>query len=262
MEDQPDFGKPNKFNPELFCDVAEQLIESDEIERAIWMLDNMPGYYRENPYQRAIDIKKRIFKVLMSTEDYASDVAEHNEQEVEMIMGSFFTYPRYDILSALLIEYNQQGKKPHVFEFGPASFWLPRLLKKHNINFAYTHRTINRSASKHFQGWLETNPIEASDNMTSEPKIFVCFEVIEHLWNTLDIAHFYEKFGIIADHIFMSTPLNTLLGGHPDKWDSRELGHLRTYTKQEFLEFVFKTFPGYQWQLTPAQMMVLRGDKV
>lgn len=254
--EQKNQGYPHKFNPELYCDAVEQMIEADELERAFWMLDNMPGYYRENPYDRAVKMKSTLYQRIVTVKDYIEDKDECDDAKTREIIDSTFTYPRFDVIHDEIIGLNNKGIVPFITELGPANFWLPKMLQSSGADFTYKPISINKEATRKFYSENEIN------GRSLPYKIFVCFEVIEHLWNPNDIVHFYHKEQIDFDMIFLSTPHNTLLGGSLEPWHTRGLGHLRTYTQQEFLEFAFKSFPGREWEMTPSQMMVLKGKKI
>lgn len=252
-----EIGKPTKFDIEKYCDVVEMMIESDELIRALWMCDNPPGFYREFKSERLEQIRKDLYKQTVTVKDYINDKDEYKDGKAEEIIDTTFTYPRYDVLAEYLSQLNLKGIIPNIYEACPASFWLPKMLRKAELQFQYDFMTINPQAEAKFnKEWL-CSPIDQK-----QPWLFVCFETLEHLWNTQDILHIYIKAGIDAQAIFLSTPLNTLCGGHPDKWSTRELGHLQTFTQQEFIEFAYKNFPGRQWEYTRAQMGVLVGEKI
>lgn len=250
-------GKPKHFNPDLYCDAVEHMIMADELERALWMLDNMPGYYRENKYPRAIQIKEEIYRNTKTVKDYINNGDESDSINIEELKKSSFTYPRFDVLCEKVREFNKDGKSPNIYEFGPAGFWLPMLLKDASCEYQYKWCTINKEAEKTFQN---SKYYSLEGFKPNQPNLFVCYETIEHLWNPMDIAHFYHKANIDADMVFLSTPHNTLLGGL-ESWKDRKLEHLRTYTETDFIEFAYKAFPNRVWQLTRAQMMVIVGDK-
>jgi hypothetical protein len=46
--------------------------------------------------------------------------------------------------------------------------------------------------------------------------------------------------------VFLSTPKFTWAGGM-NNWQERQLGHLRTWTPKEFLDFAQKSFKNFTW---------------
>jgi len=88
----------------------------------------------------------------------------------------------------------------------------------------------------------------------------VCFEMVEHLWREEDLAHYYLREQIDADMIFLSTPLYTY-GAVNKEWRGKDLGHVRTYTKAEFIQLAMSAFPNRNWCLELWHTMVLTGAK-
>jgi hypothetical protein len=72
-EDLKNLGRPYYFDVDMYLACVEQMISSDEVERALWMLDNMPGWYRDNPPQQAKKIRDQLLKRLYTTMDYMKD---------------------------------------------------------------------------------------------------------------------------------------------------------------------------------------------
>jgi hypothetical protein len=251
-------GKPLHFDPDHYLDSVEQMIRADEIVSALWMLDNMPGYYRDNKPQRALDIKKKIYQQLMTVVDYASDGDETKEASEDFSKVPLEEYyrqphcsPRGVITVGLVQSLNLDGYSANIVELGPANYWLPTALKSLNCDFTYEGYSINP---------LVKSPIETIKSDKPIKNIFVCFEVIEHLFSPDDIYHFYCKSKMDADYVLMSTPKYTLMGGLPD-WDTRTLGHIRTYTPTEFVKFGTTHWHGLSWQIIDSDMMVLVGSK-
>jgi hypothetical protein len=73
-------------------------------------------------------------------------------------------------------------------------------------------------------------------------------------------VHTAAKQGVDWDVVLLSVPKYTMGGGLPD-WDTRRLGHVRTWTPSEFLEFANRHWPNRTWQLYPEFSMVLVGRK-
>ena len=259
-QDERNEGKSAFFDLDTYCQVVEMFVNSDEIERALWMIDNPPGWFRENPPKKLTELRTLILKNTLTVKDYISDSKEIEDYEkLQDFVDANFIYPRFQILLETIREMNQKGQSPNLYELCPASFWLPRLLLQYKVNFQYRFETINLDAAKFFQSkHPEVNP----NFDETQPNIFICFETIEHLWRDSDVAHFYAKYGLDADIVMLSTPLNTLLGGHPEGWRNRPLGHLRTYTKSDFLKFAVTHWPNRAWEQYPAQMQVLVGRKI
>lgn len=254
-------GKPKYFNVDLYLAAVEEMLNADELERALWMLDNLPGYYRDNVPQTVIVMKKRIYRQLMDVHDYLSDKHESGEKRdhdipVEDLIDREFCWPRGPIVEYRVNEYNLGGEIPLIVELAPADYWLPKGLAKKGKNFFYHGVSINKKAEERAKDEL----LGYWTKQTETAKIFCCFETIEHLWNPDDIFHTFTRLNLDPEYIFLSTPKYTCFGGVPN-WHERTLGHLRTYTPGEFLSFAKKHWPNYEWTYQDAPLMVIQGKK-
>lgn len=265
FEFNPTSGMPKYFSQDHYLNMIEQYIMCDEIERALWLIDNPPAYFRDHPIPEAQKIRDQIYKQLMSLEEYCNDKEEKaseaksfTDDMINELINSQHCYPRGPIMCELVKKFNDEGKIPHIIEMSPANYWLPRGLKAKDLKFTYKPLTINKDALTEAKTLLHDVMIEPDPK---QPKVFVCFETIEHLWNEDDIYHFYVKQGVDADIVAFSTPCYTLFGGLPN-WHSRELGHVRAYTPSEFIRWANKNWPNRQWQLQKHHMMVLLGSKL
>lgn len=270
----PDFmGIPKHFHPEEFCDVVEQMAAADEIVQALKILEHPPGYYRAYPTQRMKDIKAKLYKHIWNLTSYVEDEDECYEKSLEIQarlnpafewpdLGTMidipFCYPRAPIAVQTVKDLNEQGITPFIWEMGPANFWLPHGLKAKGLKFNYYAQTLNKKALEDHKSRLTDVWKEKPDK--NQYEIFVCFETLEHLWNEMDIMHQYIRYGANAKTILLSTPLHTLLGGMDNL--ERDLGHLRTYTVQEFVNIAEKSFKGFRWESFKHHMQVLKGTKV
>lgn len=252
-------GYPACFSIDNYLDVVEQVICADEIQNALWMLDHLPGYFRDNYPERASEIKKKLYRQLMTVEDYCGDDSELEENSAKEHDGYLpkdcwnleHYWPRGHVLVERVKALNAEGYCADIYEFGPANYWVYHSLKDLGLDFKYHCSSIGKPKK-----------IEKTDSKLEKSKqIFVCFEVIEHLWNPDDIFHYYFKTGLDADMILMSTPKYTLFNGLPN-WETRPLGHIRTWTPKELLSFVSKHCPKYSFKVFDAPMMVLEGIKL
>lgn len=268
-------GKPKHFDPDHYLDSVEQMIAADEIIFALKMLDNMPGFYRMNPYPRAVQLKKDLYKNILSITSYSEDDYEGYENSLrhqsklnpgydweKLGLGAMvdipFTYPRSEITIQLIKKLNDEGNVPHIYEMGPSNYYLPYGLKAKGLKFTYRADSINKKAYlDHKERLSDVWQDHAKEN---QKQVFVCFETIEHLWNEKDILHQYHKYQADADHILISTPCGTLIGGVADY--KRDLGHLRTFTPNELLEICRKFWPNYDWSFCLNHMMVFQGSKI
>ena len=255
-------GKPKHFDPNHYLDSVEQMICADELVTALYMLEHMPGYYRDNIPVRAIEIKKKLYRQLMTVEDYVFDVEERQDNneiihktplQDQHTLRHFF--PRAPITIEIVEQLNKAGYVANITEVGPANYWLPAALNKLKLEYTYCAHSISAVANG-------ISLEDKKDELTNKPakNMFICFETIEHLWNPDDIYHYYAKHDFDADVILLSTPKYVLYGGLPN-WDRRPLGHVRTYTPTELVEFAKKHWLGYKWTLHDSDMMVLVGMK-
>lgn len=274
--DFKNLGRPKFFDPDNYLDLVEQMICADELERAFWMLDNMPGWFRTNVPSRAIELRETLHKLIWNIGSYVGDEAEcyeaslnyqknlHPDQDWDGLgLGAMidigFCNPRGKITIDVIRDLNQKGMTPFIWEMGSANFWLPYGLHTKGCKFTYCGSTINQAAMNDHRPRLEALGVWQDRPTEGQTEIFVCFETIEHLWREADIIHQYHRFGAKADYILMSTPLGTLLGGVNDY--HRELGHLRTYTPTDLFQIGSKFWPGFDWSLAEHHMMVLLGTR-
>ena len=269
-DDMKNQGRPWYFDPDHYLDSVEQMISADEIKFAKQMLDNMPGWYRDNPPKRALEIRSKLAKRVWSISDYVNDASEINldKEDLENKLFKLFCTPRAPIIAQTIQDMNAKGVKPILVEFGPADYWLPVGLKVScSLNFDYHPITINKQALNKIQNeydqidWITHGEL-ISDNVKESlrPVIYVCLEVIEHMENPEEISTPILKYDLDPDLIVLSTPLYTMGGGLPD-WDTRELGHIRTWTPKEFQYFAEDNFKGYSWEHVKEFSQVLVGIK-
>lgn len=263
VQDPNNMGRPLFWNLDNHIIAIEQMICADEIQEALRMCDNVPGWYRDNYPQELTDIKNRIYQQCYDQFDYASDFDEANFKEQQVIDQSFspYTYPRADILAADLKEWlglaSQAALVPWLFEISPSHGWLPVGFAHHKLPFQFCGKNLNQAAMLKIKEWLP--PGKWSDEpMNGQPKWLINFESLEHMWNPHDLEQASKKVGYQWDRIYLSTPKYTLGSGLSD-WKTRRLGHVRTWTPGEFSAFAHKAWPGYEWTLWPAHSMVLRG---
>lgn len=259
--DPKNVGRPMYFSLDLFIASVEQMITSDEIQTALWMLDNPPGWYRDNYPQELIDIKNRIYQQCYDQFDYASDHDEANftRDEIEAQCLTGYTYPRADILFEDIKKMNLDGHTPWIFEISPSHGWLPLGFAKRELKFNFFGKNLNQPALKKIKDWLPQG-IWADKPQDNQTKILVCFEALEHMARPEDLPQSAHKIGIDFDRIYLSTPKYCLGGGLPD-WKTRRLGHLRNWTPNEFLDFANKSFKGYAWTYFDSHSMVIRGER-
>lgn len=274
-------GKPKHFDFQKFISTALELTYSDEVENALKMLDLCPSFYRASQKEYLDSLKENIRSRIATPLDYShhyleffevaskyeKDMSErrHKEAGVESkfedlgdMIHESFCYPRGGIMIDMVKTLNDKGITPHIVEFGPAAFWLPHGLRKQGLKFKYKPLTLNQIALHGNMKSLED--VIDMDLKKSEHHIFVCFEVIEHLWDDSHIVLDYLKQSVDFETVALSTPLHTFDGGSND--DKRELQHLRCYSLSEFLNYAIRNFPGRKWMQYGGQSQVLIGEKI
>lgn len=211
-------GKPNFFDIDKYLDSVEGMITADEVERALWMLDNPPAWYRDNEPERLKEIRRSLHAALFTPAQYA--MADKETETCDPNQLKNYHPPRAQILANFIRIENEKGFTPNILEVGPGSFWLPHSLAAQGLGFRYASQSLGGVGYE-----SELNP--------DGPNFFVAFELIEHLSNEYELLQAYLKFKRPATKVFLSTPLYTWAGGMRE-WRRQALGHLRAYTPTEF----------------------------
>ncbi len=241
-----ELGRPTFFDVEKYLDTIEGFINADEIERAFWLMDNAPAYFRDHPPARLVEIRQSLHRQLFTPVQYKDIYGDFDlDATLARLPG------RARILRDIIKRLNDTGKTPHLMEYAPGSFWIPKCFEKLELNFTYDYRGLER-------------PEKAIRSMQypedSDPFVYLAFEIIEHLSNEWELYQNYLRFNRQADVVMLSTPLYTCMGGE-DGWRQRDLGHLRTYSPGEFLGLAQKMFTGYSWQVMQDETIILIGSR-
>jgi hypothetical protein len=269
-------GKPLYFNLQTHIAAIVGMIQSDELQIALQMCDQVPGFYRDNYPPELSEIKRTLYRQTYDQIEYATDdeEAECTREFGEAQWDNGYMYPRAEVVAKLVKELNTQELDPWIFDLGCSHGNLPLGLLKEKLRFTYRGAGMNWRIQEKVKDWLgnywQHKPAKEGESLTltgdgfeklpAQPTILYCTEVIEHCFNPHDIVHSAHKVGVAFDHIILSVPKYTLGGGLPD-WQTRRLGHVRTWTPKEFIRFADESFPGYTWQLFDAYSMVLQGAK-
>lgn len=260
--DPKNIGRPTYFDANKYLSCVEEMITCDEVERAFWMLENLPAWYRDNPPPEVLKIKEHLYRQLFTVIDYAKlkcDVNFHSRNKEEVI-SSIFKIPRFKHVLDLVVGINDEFNTiPHIVELAPGSHAIPYGLSNAGAVFTYMGEGLNlvenEKAQVHLSNWRIKTP--GDENVK---KIFVAFELIEHLRTPEDIYHYSLKHECEWDFICLSTPQYTWKGGQGE-WFRNSLGHLRAYTPLEFTNFAKKYWPTYNWNITLGDEMLLMGTK-
>jgi hypothetical protein len=264
VNDPANMGRPLFWSLDNHIIAIEQMICADEIQMALKMCDEIPGWYRDNYPQELTEIKNTLYQQCYDQFDYSSDHDEANFTKDEVIAQCFssYTYPRADILAEDLMTYQTSGKvvtQPWLFEISPSHGWLPVGFDNKKLKFNFFGKNLNQKALAKIKEWLTPGVWQEKPALGQE-KWLINFESLEHMWFPHDLEQASKKMGHDWDRIYLSTPKYTLGCGLSD-WRTRRLGHVRTWSPGEFSEFAKKAWPGYTWSLWPAHSMVLVGKK-
>lgn len=256
-----DIGKCQFFRIEPFLDAANILVAADEPMRAIELLKQLPGYYRDNPPKEALDLIAKIHALLATPHFYMNNEPDKLVR-VDMAEATVNQTLRGKLIDQDVKAYNDKKVTPHIVDLGPGEYWLPIGLSRLGRHFTYQAIGLcsdaKEEAKKHLIGHLvDAKPAH------NPPTIFVACEIIEHLHNESDILVEFMRARAEAEIIHVSTPKYTFDTRQSQiDWEKKgDLGHLRTYTPREFEMVVCKMFPDYNWGYCDSQIMHLRGHK-
>ncbi len=268
-EEQIAEGKPQFFDLDLYLKAVEQMITCEEVTNALHMLDNVPAWYREFGDPRIDEVRRSIMRTIampaqysaQSNEDYDGHqklAADNNWAKVEEQIYAVGSQPRGPMLLALVKGLNDLGFTPHIIEFGPSNFWFAYGLRAQRCKFTYFAYTLNKAAELTAREQLKDI---WSDEITGNPYIYVCCEVIEHLTNIDDVRIYSEKQGRSPDFVLLSAPRNCYLGGRAD-WRNNVNEHLRTFTPQELGIEAKRMWPKLQWESVVTLTTNLLGKRI
>jgi len=239
------------FKLDAFTTAIEELVRADETERALWLCDNLPAYYRDNKPLEILNLKNEILRRIATPTFYA-------ESDIDAIMDPTDIKQAKSMLRAIMViddvkALNNKGFKPNVIDMGPGQYWLPFVLKNAGCNFTYKAIYLCQKAHNNA---MELIPEVFGEPKIEQPSIFVACEVIEHLWHEADLKIEMLKRWTYCDIVHISTPLYTFEFNCQD-W-RKDIGHLRAYTPQEFTQTVNKIFPEYHPMFIQSQIMHMK----
>lgn len=263
-----EIGKPLFFDLEVYKQAVIGMIRADELQFALTMLDNLPGYYRDLPPAWVAEIRATIYRQTYDSIEYATDDDEANctREFGEAQWTNGYMHPRAEIIAKLVREINGQGMVPWLYDLGASHGNLPLGLLQEKLEFTYCGVGMNHRILQKVKGWVgskwRNTPLADQANPKAGQNLSILYntEVIEHMMNPLDAVHSSHKPGIDWHYILLSVPMYTLGGGLPD-WDTRRMGHVRTWTPREFADFADKHWPGYKWEMTLSHSMVIVGKR-
>lgn len=243
-------GECPTFNPQTFLDAARQLVDADEVERALQLLENVPAFYRDNMPLEILRFKNEILSYMLTPHGYIND--NHDNKVNTPEQADWFV--KNTLRGILLQQEVSQNPGCHVLECGPGEYGMPIGLQG---EFTYWDIALDKNTQSDAQ-----NIIYRRRNVYKPGQIgiFVANEIIEHLPEPRDLAvECYKHFKDNEPHyIQLSTPLYTY-DPKPKDWSSHKLPHLRAYTPREFIMEAQRLWPHYEWQLYMSPIMSLRG---
>jgi hypothetical protein len=250
---------PKSFDTRPLINYAEQLLCADEPLMALDLLKKVPAFYRDNYPPELISLRREILAKLATASFYAT----HEGYELTIKDDDCLKFK--DTLRTFLISHdvkrcNDLQETPHIVDMGPGEAALPYILDSENYHFTYSQIYVNRptyDATKH--RWYDKHGCskEYLENV-KPPIIFVATEVIEHLHHEEEIREEMERSVGLADVVHISTPLGAF-NPNVENWrDIGFMGHLRTYTSNEFRDTVLKMFPDYSYAHYVSQVQHAR----
>jgi hypothetical protein len=254
-----EMGKLESFDLPSFRRVVDDYLHADEVERALWLLDNLPGKYRDFPPTELVVLKQEILGAMFTAHTYMTSDCDGTVQPLEVSAEHLKWFLRGRLVLEEVSRYNAQGLRPHIIDVGPGEYFIPLGLKHLGKQFTYWDVAMDRRTGAKAHPELVDYRVAKPDK--TQPVIFVALEIIEHLPSPKDllIEALKHGHGELPERVHISTPCYTFDGSKKDWRKPTGLPHLRTYTPREFLRAADDVFPGYQWDLYQSEIQSLRG---
>jgi hypothetical protein len=237
------------FDPILCQEYVETLIRHDELERALLVLDNIPAQYRMDPPDNLKQLRGDILAASVTPYRYTISMSDEvmKEDPKEKLEGFLDKTLRASIVRDQVRLMNDNGMVPHLVDYGPGPYLLPRALLAAGHKFTYWDLPLNHQARKRAHEILA--PVLSPENAKTKATIFLALEVIEHLSNPGDLAvEAIRNCGRWPEMVMLSTPFCTFrVIPEEEEWRNWQLEHLRAYTPQEFQAVACRIFPPYVW---------------
>lgn len=252
-------GPIENFRLDAFLTAINELIRCDETIRALWLLDNLPAYYRDNKPPEIIDLKNELLKRIATPRFYANgdfdcQIDPDDKCGMKNTLRGFLI--RQDVKHL-----NDRGLIPHIYDLGPGPYHLPIILKNDGLKFTYKSIELNNKSLEFAMPYIGDFIKEPTDEQI---KIFVATELIEHLPREEEIKTEMLTECWLADIVHVSTPRYTFDVRDID-WRTKDIGHLRCYTPDEMVSLMKKIFPEYDGLYFNSMIlhakMVLRKSK-
>jgi hypothetical protein len=196
-----------------------------------------------------------------------ADELAQGEISEDQLVSYLDQHIRTQILRDKVKLMNNNSIVPHIVDFGPGPYHMPRAMMKMGLKFTYWDLPLNQSARDKARPLLAN--VLSPDGAKTRPTIFLGLEVIEHLHNEEDLAiEALKNCGRWPEMVMLSTPFCTYrVIPEEEDWRKWQLEHLRAYTPQEFQASAQRIFPPYVWNLcvndpTDAEPMSLIGTRI
>ncbi len=238
------------WDPVLCQKYVEMLIRHDEMDRALLVLENIPAQYRMEPPDNLKQLKGDILAASFTSYRYSIcevDAKCQEELPDDMLIQFMDMHIRTRLLRDQVKMMNENGIAPHIVDFGPGPYHMPRALMKMGMDFTYWDLPLNHESKKKALPKLE--PILNPDRGMKVATIFLGLEIIEHLHHEEDLAiEAIRNCGRWPEIVMLSTPYCTFRVLPDDlDWRKFQLQHLRAYTPEEFQRAAKRIFPPYVW---------------
>lgn len=258
MKRENPIGYLESFDADRIAAVVEDYVNADEVERALWILDNLPGKYRDFPPTQLKHLKESILQAMVTPHAYMASGLDCNAY-AEVDASNLLFYFLRAILVRLEVErYNAKGVTPHIIDVGPGEYFIPLGLKHLGAKFTYCDVGMDPKPALDARPRIKEHLRLRPD--PGQPVIFLALEIIEHVAQPKELVVEALRYaGKMPERIHLSTPCYTFDGRKKDWRKSCGLPHLRTYTPKEFLQVVDSLFPGYALELYYADILSIRG---
>lgn len=246
------------FDTESFVKVVNEYLRLDEVERALWLLDNLPAKARDFPPMELIKLKQDILGAIVTPHAYQSCDLDSQIQPDSVNVQHLNRYLRGILVQEEVKRFNDLGLTPHIVDVGPGEYFVPLGLQTMGYRFTYWDIGMDKKTSQVAHPRLSQVRMEPIHS--NQPVIFLALEIMEHLPEPRDLlTECLRHCGRLPERVHFSTPMYCF-DENPKAWNKPcGLPHLRTYTPGEFMETVQKLFKGYQWELYQSECMSLRG---
>lgn len=248
-------GEVPSFRLKSWIDSIYALIDADEVERALWMCNNLPAYYRDHEPEEISKLRADILSKLITPHGYMTANFDCDIYDNEKALNVLQSTIRGRLIWHEVRTLNKAGLHPHIVDLGPGEYWLPIALRALGYRFKYEPVAMDQRVHAQFNKNFAWDAFHETEHFI---KVFVAFEVIEHLSDVTHLrweAHKYFKGG--PDIVHISTPCYTY-DAKPKDWIKIGLPHLRAYTPREFIKESESLFPSHYPQLFLDPVMSIR----